>query len=78
MSTAEAVSVGVSAGLDAAYFGAGRLEPGHLARHLAGAIAQGQAEDQERLDAYFDQVVRRRAELSPLWRAFLEGRGGAG
>ncbi|MCA9554179.1 MAG: AAA family ATPase [Myxococcales bacterium] len=74
MSTAEAVSVGVSAALDAAYFGQGRLEPAHLARHLAGAIAQGQAEDHERLDAYFEQVVRRRAEESPLWRSYWEGR----
>ena len=77
MSTAEAVSVGVSAALDAAYFGDGQLTAAHLARHLAGAVAQGQAEDAERLDAYFDQVVRRRAEQSPLWQAFLAGRGAA-
>lgn len=74
MSTAEAVSVAVSASLDAAYFGDGGLAPQHLARHLRSAVGQGHAEDEGKLDAYLDEVGERRAEKDERWRAFLQGR----
>ncbi|MEW6282629.1 MAG: AAA family ATPase [Candidatus Eremiobacterota bacterium] len=61
MSTAEAVSVALAAGLDAYYFDGGRLQPAHLARHLASAVQKDNPEDLPRLTHYFDVVVRERA-----------------
>lgn len=75
MSTAEAVHLSVAAAMEAAYFDDGRLRPRHLARHLSGAVSQGQSEDAKKLDAYFEAVVTPRADGDEAWRAFLEGRG---
>lgn len=77
MSTAEMVNVGVAAAMEAAYFGDGKLAPGHLAKHLRGAVSLGQADDDKKLDAYFEAVVGARAVEHAGWRAFLEGRGEA-
>src|SRR5258708_26374368 len=54
MSTAEAVSVSMAAGLDAYYYGDGRLAPGHVARHLAGAVLKDNPDDLKKLKQYFD------------------------
>ncbi len=68
MSTAEAVSVAMSAGLDAYYYGDGRLTPAHVARHLAGAVLKDNPDDLKKLTHYFDVVVRRRSEKEGgLW-----------
>ena len=62
MSTAEAVSVAMSAGLDAFYYGGRRLTAEHVARHLAGAVLKDNPEDLSKLRQYFDVVVRQRSK----------------
>jgi MoxR-like ATPase len=62
MSTAEAVSVAMSAGLDAFYYGGGSLTPEHVARHLAGAALKDNPDDLAKLKQYFDVVVRQRSK----------------
>src|SRR5512147_3222317 len=57
MSTAEAVAVSHSAALDAAYFGNGRLESGHVARQLLGTVLKDNPDDLKKLKHYFDVVV---------------------
>jgi MoxR-like ATPase len=62
MSTAEAVSVAMSAGLDAFYYGQKQLTADHLARHLAGAVLKDNPDDLAKLKHYFDVVVRQRSK----------------
>ena len=51
MSTAEAVAVSHSAALDAAYFGNGRLESGHVARQLLGTVLKDNPGRSEEIEA---------------------------
>jgi len=74
MSTAEAVSVGVSAGLDACHFGGGRVECEHVVRNLVGTVLKDNPEDAKRLRHYFDVVVKARAQRSEGWKAFYKAR----
>jgi MoxR-like ATPase len=75
MSTAEAVSVGMSAGLDAYYYGEGALRPGHIVRHLGGAVLKDNPDDQKKLHHYFDVVVKQRSQKEGgLWTELLEAR----
>jgi hypothetical protein len=68
MSTAEAVAVAMSAGLDAFYYGSKRLTPFEIARHLGGAVMKDSADDLARLKQYFSVVVARRgSERRGLW-----------
>ena len=73
MSTAEAVSVGYAAGVQAHYFGG--VTPGaeHVAQHLVGTALKDEPEDVKRLRHYLEHEVRgrrgRRLE-GPLRRAF--------
>jgi len=68
MSTAEAVAVAMSAGLDAFYYGTKRLTPLEIARHLGGAVMKDSADDLARLKQYFSVVVTRRSsERRGLW-----------
>jgi MoxR-like ATPase len=68
MSTAEAVAVTMSAGLDAFYYGGKRLTPMEIARHLGGAVLKDSADDRARLRQYFSVVVARRgSERRGLW-----------
>jgi MoxR-like ATPase len=68
MSTAEAVAVAMSAGLDAFYYGNKRLGPTEIARHLGGAVLKDSAEDLTRLKQYWNVVVTRRgSEKGGLW-----------
>jgi MoxR-like ATPase len=62
MSTAEAVSVALQASLDAFYYGAGKLTPEHIGRHLVGAVIKDNPEDVKKLKHYFDVVVRQRSQ----------------
>ncbi len=62
MSTAEAVSVGLAAGLDAFYYGEGRLGGAQIVRHLAGGVIKDNTDDLKRLRHYFDTVVQQRGE----------------
>jgi MoxR-like ATPase len=75
MSTAEAVSVAMSAGLDAYYFGGRRLIAEHVARHLAGAVLKDNPDDLSKLKQYFDVVVRQRSkQQGGTWTDLLNAR----
>jgi MoxR-like ATPase len=77
MSTAEAVSVGMSAGLDAYYYGEGTLRPGHIVRHLGGAVLKDNPDDLKKLRHYFDVVIKQRSQKEGgLWTELLEARKG--
>jgi MoxR-like ATPase len=69
MSTAEAVGVATSIGLQGSYFDgaadtAWRLVPGYL----LGVVLKDDPKDRGRLLAYWDGAVKRRAERDDLWR----------
>jgi MoxR-like ATPase len=77
MSTAEAVSVGMSAGLDAYYYGEGTLRPNHIVRHLGGAVLKDNPDDLKKLRHYFDVVIKQRSQKEGgLWTELLEARKG--
>ena len=71
VSTAEAVSVCLAAGLDARYFGDGGVRIDALARHLAGAVFQDRADDLVKLRHYLHTVAAARAgrgKRGKLWK----------
>jgi len=74
MSTAEAVSVAFSAGLDAYYYGAGKLTAGTIARHLASAALKDNADDIKKLRQYFDTVVQQRSSKGGPWEELWKAR----
>ncbi len=74
MSTAEAVSVGVAAGLDACYFGEGRIESDHIVRQLVGTVLKDESEDARKLKQYFDVVVKGRRGRGRAWQAYYRRR----
>jgi MoxR-like ATPase len=74
MSTAEAVAVSHSAALDAAYFGNGKLESGHVARQLLGTVLKDNPDDLKKLKHYFDVVVKARGKGSKAWQQFYEAK----
>ena len=74
MSTAEAVAVAFSAGLEACWFGDGRVEGAHLARQLVGTVLKDSEEDAEKVRHYFDVVVKARRGRSRHWKSFWEAR----
>ena len=76
LSTAEAVGVASSLGLAAAFLPSDRellrLVPGYL----AGVVTKDDPKDQARLLAYWDGVVKRRADAEQrVWRTLYELRG---
>jgi MoxR-like ATPase len=75
MSTAEAVAVAFAAGLDACYFGDGKVQGEHLARQLVGTVLKDSTDDAKRVRQYFEVIVKVRAKKSPQWKSFYEGRG---
>jgi len=76
MSTAEAVSVVMSAGIDAAHFGDGAVTGEHLGRQLTGTALKDDEGDIKRLRQYFDVVVKPRAIKDQHWKAFYAARPG--
>lgn len=75
MSTAEAVSVAMSAGLDALYYGKGKVSPAELGRHIAGAVLKDSPDDLQKLKHYFDVVVQKRAKgKKGLWEEYYKAR----
>lgn len=74
MSTAEAVAVSHSAALDAAYFGNGRMESGHVARQILGTVLKDNPDDLKKLQHYFDVVVKARGKGSKTWQQFYEAK----
>jgi len=75
MSTAEAVSVALSAGLDAFYYGEKKLTPEFVGRHIAGAVLKDNPDDFKKLKHYFDVVVKPRSQKKAgAWEEFLKSR----
>jgi MoxR-like ATPase len=74
MSTAEAVAVSHSAALDAAYFGNGRLESGHVARQILGTVLKDNPDDLKKLKHYFEVVVKARGKGNKTWQQFYEAK----
>jgi MoxR-like ATPase len=75
MSTAEAVSVAMSAGLDAFYYGDRKLTPAFIGRHIAGAVLKDNPEDLKKLEHYFDVVVKPRSrKKADAWADLLKAR----
>ena len=74
MSSAEAVSVGYAACLDAHYFGDGEVGGEHVARQLIGTVLKDNPEDGKKLRHYFDVVVKQRAQRAAQWKRVLDAR----
>jgi MoxR-like ATPase len=74
MSSAEAVSVGYAACLDAHYFGNGDVNGEHVARQLIGTVLKDNPDDGKKLRHYFDVVVKQRAQRQPQWKRVLDAR----
>ncbi|MHB1001340.1 MAG: ATP-binding protein [Armatimonadota bacterium] len=75
MSTAEAVSITMSAGLDAYYYGQGRLTPEFICRHLSSAVDKDSDSDLDKLRLYFDVVIQQRSKKrGGLWADLYKAR----
>jgi MoxR-like ATPase len=72
LSTAEAISVGVSAWAHAAHFGAGDLGASSLAANLVGAVVKDPVQDAVALEEYLENVVRSREGWADLYSAIRE------
>jgi len=72
LSTGEAISVGVSAWADAAYFGNGTIDAQSLATNLIGAVVKDPVQDTVALEEYLENVVRTRDEWNDLYRAIRD------
>jgi MoxR-like ATPase len=73
MSTAEAVGVATSLGLQAAYFGQQRSVLSLLPGYLLGVVRKDDPQDQARLLGYWDAAVKRRADAgAPMWSQLWE------
>ncbi len=72
MSTAEAVSVGYAAGIQAYYYGSGSVAAEHLVQNLVGSALKDTAEDLKKLRHYFEHVVKGRKGAG--WRDYYEAR----
>ena len=76
MSTAEAVGVASSLGLSAAFLPNDRDLLGLVPGYLSGVVTKDEAKDQARLLAYWDGVVKKRADAKQrVWQTLYELRG---
>ena len=72
LSTAEAISVGVSAWAEAAHFGNGRVDAHALAANIVGAVVKDPVQDAVALSEYLETVVRTRDGWGDLYGAIRE------
>ncbi|HEY4358055.1 MAG TPA: AAA family ATPase [Acidobacteriaceae bacterium] len=72
LSTAEAISVGVSAWASAAHFGDGSLDAQSLAPNLVGAVVKDPVQDTVALQEYLESVLRTRDGWHDLYTAIRE------
>ena len=72
LSTAEAISVGVSAWAEAAHFGDGRIDAQALATNIVGAVVKDPVQDSVALSEYLETVIRTRDGWSDLYSAIRE------
>jgi len=74
MSTAEAVAVSFSAGLDAYYFGDANIKGTHITRQLKGTVFKDDPNDIGKLKHYLNVIAKVRAKKGGAWKAFYESR----
>ena len=74
MSTAEAVSVSLSACLDAHYFGKGRIDGSHITRQLVGTVFKDDPNDAKKLKHYLNVVAKARSKRGGVWSEFYKSR----
>lgn len=72
LSTAEAISVGVSAWAEAGHFGNGTMDAQSLATNVIGAVVKDPVQDSVALEEYLENVVRSRDGWSDLYRAIRD------
>jgi MoxR-like ATPase len=72
LSTAEAISVGVSAWASAAHFGDGVVDAQSVAANVVGAVVKDPVQDTVALEEYLEAVVRTREDWNDLYRAMRE------
>ena len=72
LSTAEAISVGISAWAEAAHFGTGAIDAPAMAANLVGAIVKDPAADTLALEEYLENVVRKRDGWKDLYGAIRD------
>ncbi len=72
LSTAEAISVGVSAWASAAHFGSGIVDSDALAANLVGAVVKDPVQDTVALEEYLENVVRTREGWADLYASIRE------
>jgi len=72
LSTGEAISVGIGAWAEAAYFGNGVMDAQSVAANLVGAVVKDPVQDTVALEEYLENVVRTRDEWGDLYRAIRE------
>jgi MoxR-like ATPase len=72
LSTAEAISVGVSAWAEAAHFGDGVMDAQSVATNVVGAVVKDPVQDTVALEEYIENVVRGRDEWGDLYRAIRD------
>lgn len=72
LSTAEAVAIAASIGRQAAYFPSQKDPLSLIPGLLLGTVLKDDVQDRARLLAYWDSVVKRRAENSRNWQRLLE------
>ena len=72
LSTAEAISVGISAWAEAAHFGNGRVDARALAANIVGAVVKDPVQDGVALSEYLETVVRTRDGWDDLYGAIRE------
>jgi hypothetical protein len=74
MSTAEAVAVGFSAGLEAYYFGEGALAGSHIARQLLGTVIKDNPKTPRSCASISTSSLKARAKQSRAWKSYWEAR----
>jgi len=72
LSTAEAISVGISAWAEAAHFGDGSIDATSLATNVVGAVVKDPVQDTVALQEYLENVVRARDGWSDLYAAIRD------
>ncbi len=72
LSTAEAISVGVSAWAEAAHFGSGVVDSASLAANIVGAVVKDPIQDRIVLQEYLETVLRERTGWRDLYDSIRE------
>jgi MoxR-like ATPase len=72
LSTAEAISVGVSAWAEAAHFGKGVINSTSLAANIVGAVVKDPLQDRIVLQEYLETVLRERTDWRDLYDSIRE------